>query len=407
MDLSKKILSDPVNRWIFSNAGDGAYLVGGCMRDMLFGIGSKDRDFALAGSAREAATAFAEKYNGTFIELKKDMTYRVVIKGGRSVDFSGIETDIIEDLKRRDYTINAIAWSPRTGMIDPMQGQADLKKRKIRMVSPGNLQSDPLRLLRAYRIAAGLDFKIEETTRKYLKKHSKKVHMSAPERITEELFKLLNHKKAFKYLWLCHEDSVLCNIFNVRKPVLKESLMHIKRFDLLMNRINKKSYQGLNTKKMLINDVSQGLNTTGFMRLALLLINSSVNTAESPKLLRFSNLIKKKITHIKNGYSLIKGRMTGSKLFEILHGSEESAFEMSLILELTRKGNAGRFIKRAGDLIKIKRKPLLTGYEIQDIINTGPGVVIGEIQDKIIERQFLGYVTNKREARTWIISNLT
>lgn len=80
MKISAAILSDPVNKWIFSTAGPQVFLVGGYIRDMLRGIISKDKDFILPGSAENIARETACKFSGTFVTLKPEMTYRVVLK---------------------------------------------------------------------------------------------------------------------------------------------------------------------------------------------------------------------------------------------------------------------------------------------------------------------------------------
>ena len=407
MDLSKKILSDPVNRWVFSGPEAGAFLVGGYVRDMLLNTISKDKDFALTGRTRETALGCSKKFKGTFIELKKDRTYRVVINKKQFIDFSCIDKTILDDLGHRDFTINAMAWSPRTGIIDPFEGRKDLQNMKLRVVDSVNLLEDPLRIIRAYRIAAQLGFELDKNTRKYLKKYAKEIRKPSPERTTEEIFKLLNNDKAVNYLELCNEDRVLGNIFGPTPSKLKEALGLIKDFDRIM--INLAADPDHN--KIIVylrTEVGQGLKTAGFIRLALLLLNSSRNKLDDGlKFLRISRLTRKKITHIMNGDKLSEKRITERKLFEIFSESSECALEMALIMSLKRKRFMSRYINRADEYNKIKEKHLLTGDEIQQIINSGPGRIIGDIQGMIKEREFLGSIKNRRQAMNWIISNLT
>jgi len=407
MDLSNKILSDPVNRWVFSNFDAGAYLVGGYIRDLLLKTTSKDKDFALTGRARETALGCSVKFKGTFIELKEARTYRVVINKVHYFDFSCIDKTILEDLGHRDFTINAMAWSPRTGIIDPFEGRHDLQNMILRVVDSANLLEDPLRIIRAYRIAAQLGFELDNNTRKYLRKYSREISKPSPERITEEIFKLLNNENAIHYLMLCNEDKVLGNIFGSNPSKLNEALAQIKEFDHIMIKIaadpdHKQIAVYLRT------EVSQGLKTAGFIRLALLLLNSSRNKIDKGlKFLRISSLTRKKITHIMNGDRLSEKRITEKKLYEIFSESRESVLEMAVLMSLKRKRIMRKYLDRAENFIKIKERHLLNGDEIQHIINTGPGHIIGEIQNKIHERQFLGYIKNRRQAKAWIISNLT
>ncbi len=97
------------------------------------------------------------------------------------------------DLKERDFNIDAIAWSQERGIIDPYAGRNDIEKRVIKAVRMKNLKDDPVRMLRAYRIAAELGFQIEENTRKYIKHHSKEITRAARERITDEFYTTLNN----------------------------------------------------------------------------------------------------------------------------------------------------------------------------------------------------------------------
>ena len=88
MDISIKILSDPVNNWVFKNAETELYLVGGYLRDILLGRTAYDTDYVLKKGARNAAHCFARKFRVTLIELKEEQTFRVVLRNGRIVDFN-------------------------------------------------------------------------------------------------------------------------------------------------------------------------------------------------------------------------------------------------------------------------------------------------------------------------------
>ncbi|MBI5664063.1 MAG: CCA tRNA nucleotidyltransferase, partial [Nitrospirae bacterium] len=216
MDLANKILSDPINQWLFNHARKDIYLVGGYIRDLLHGGDiSKDKDYILKHNARKIALITSNKFKGTFIELKKDRMFRVALNDGQFLDFSQMQNNVLKDLSKRDFRINAIAWSPVKGLIDPFDGRTDLKNKIIRMISPENLSEDPLRLLRAYRLAAQLGFTIERDTRNYLRKYSSKIKKTASERITQELFKLLMTENASYYIALCEKDKVLHKILNV------------------------------------------------------------------------------------------------------------------------------------------------------------------------------------------------
>ncbi|HEW81831.1 MAG TPA: CCA tRNA nucleotidyltransferase [Nitrospirae bacterium] len=402
MDISEKILSDPINKWVFNNAETEVYLVGGYIRDLLIGRVAYDKDYVLKKNAKQTAVKFAKKFFGTFIELKEEMTYRVALKDGNFIDFNNLEQKIEGDLLHRDYTINAMAWSPETGIIDPTGGISDLGKREIIAVSPDNLQNDPLRVLRAYRIAAQLNLLINSTTRSYLKKYSSTLINSAPERITEELYKLLNSADPLKYLKLCGQDGIFEAIFGLTASNIRVNIDLIAVFDEFIKNSNK-----LNK---LEERISQGLSRLGLIRISLLFLHDkNKNKTHYFRYLSPSNTIKQKIRDIQEASNLYKGRITDSRLYQIYKAAGTSVFEMSLIMSSmrTRSRDRQRFINRAYDYLKINERHLIDGNEIQRVLKINEGARVGIILEKIKERQFMGLFKNKSQARLWIISNFT
>lgn len=182
------------------------YLVGGFLRDALLEHpGALDFDLVSAdpvalGMALQHAVA------GKVICLA-DRVRRVVFsrEGERvQVDISPLHGgSIVEDLRRRDFTINAMAISladepPR--LIDPAGGLRDLRERRIRMSDPRVLAEDPLRLLRSIRLAAQLGFNIDETTAQAIRHQASLLRDVAPERLREELFEILHGSGAGHWL---------------------------------------------------------------------------------------------------------------------------------------------------------------------------------------------------------------
>lgn len=222
-----------------------ACLVGGAVRDALLDRQRDylDLDFVLPELAVEVARKIAECYRAGFVVLdERRRIARVVFKQG-TVDFAQQEGDSLEtDLRRRDFTINAIAYNPhRQELIDPLGGLVDLEQRKLRMVSPGNLKDDPLRLLRAYRQAAQLNFTIEATTRATIRQLAPLLGTIAAERVQNELGHLLvAHPRGNIWLAAAWEDGLL-------KPWLKnttaEKLQQVERIersaDILPDLVNK------------------------------------------------------------------------------------------------------------------------------------------------------------------------
>ena len=172
----------------------GAYLVGGSIRDHLLGKAPVDYDLTVAENPLEFGRRIASKMPGHLVEIGKpgQMIVRV-ISGEMSVDISVIEGKTIsEDLQRRDFSINAMAYELASGkLIDDVGGQRDLAHKVIRMLTPRAFVNDPVRLLRAFRLAAGLEFSIEPATLAAIAQHAGLIRKSAGERIKDELFKLL------------------------------------------------------------------------------------------------------------------------------------------------------------------------------------------------------------------------
>lgn len=410
MDLANNILSEPVNKWVFSHTEKDTFLVGGYIRDQLCGAVSKDKDFVLRTDIRQIALSAARQFKGTFIEFKNKQTCRVAFKAGHSIDFTLLKRSIKRDLSQRDYTINAIAWSPEKGIIDPYDGVSDLNNRLIKMIDPDNLVDDPLRILRAYRLAAQLGFQIEEGTRSLLKKHSNGLKLVASERITEELIKLLMSEHAACYLEMSKRDKVLNEVMTITPHNLSvNTALLCKLEELLLNVNQAKAIKGFKTGilPILKRDIGQGLNSEGLMKLSILLNNARELNGNGYEKLIFSNSIMKRLRGIHNAMSLAQGRITISRLYDMFTEAVDCEFELALLITVMRQKDVDKYLKRAYDFNKFKENRLLNGYEIQRIIKSGPGDVIGRIQGEIQKKRFLGIITKKAEARQYIVSNFT
>jgi len=190
-----------------------AYLVGGSVRDALLGRYKipLDFDFVLPEKAIATAKHFANTYSGGFVVLDPDREIaRVVFERG-TLDLAKQEGVSLEaDLHRRDFTINAIAYNIQSQkLVDPLNGLVDLERGILRMVSAENLSDDPLRLLRAYRQAAQLDFTIEINTRTAIRKRITLLKNVAAERVQAELNYLLTAPQGNKWLSAAIEDGLL------------------------------------------------------------------------------------------------------------------------------------------------------------------------------------------------------
>jgi tRNA nucleotidyltransferase (CCA-adding enzyme) len=192
---------------------ESAYMVGGAVRDALLGRRRDylDLDFIIPEKAVKVARKIASHYKVGFVLLDPHRQIARVVFPDATADFAQQEGDSLEtDLRRRDFTMNAIAYHPHTNqLIDPLQGYADLTQSLIRMVSPANLEDDPLRLLRAYRQAAQLSFTIEPETRSVIKEIAPLLGTVAAERVRVELGYLLNSSAGIPWLTAAWEDGLI------------------------------------------------------------------------------------------------------------------------------------------------------------------------------------------------------
>ncbi len=193
-----------------------AYLVGGAVRDLLMGNTPLDYDIVVDQDPQALADVISRETGAFFFKLGKDR--QMVLRGrlkDHTFDMVRMAGGSIEsDLRLRDFTINAMAVHLGSqSLLDPMQGQRDLASRTIRMVSEQAFPSDPLRLLRAYRFAATLNFEIEIKTESAIKTHSRLIRRPAGERIREELIRLLDAPDAAGYLRKMKDSGLLFDLF--------------------------------------------------------------------------------------------------------------------------------------------------------------------------------------------------
>lgn len=230
-----------------------AYLVGGAVRDALLLREREylDLDFVVFENAIAIARQIAKHYRAGFVVLDKDRQIARVVFDRATVDIALAEGKSQEmDLRRRDFTINAIAYNPHSDeLIDPLEGKLDLARKIVKMVSKSNLEDDPLRLLRAYRQAAQLNFTIEAKTRSTIRDLSTSINTVASERVRSELNYLLKDLNGTDWLvaaiedgllkpWLKHTEARNLALLTTIDPVI-ESLQEIQSFscDIILTKL--------------------------------------------------------------------------------------------------------------------------------------------------------------------------
>ena len=229
------------------DAGFPAYTVGGCVRDALLGITPHDWDICTSALPDQMQQVFKDLHtvetglkHGTLTVVVNHVPYEITtfrVDGEytdhRHPDSVSFVDNIAEDLSRRDFTVNAMAWSPDSGLVDLFGGREDLAAGVIRCVGDPALRfdEDALRILRALRFASVYDFSIDPATDAAARKLAPSLHGVAGERIREELMKLLCGKGVGRIL-RAYPDVLSEIIPEIRPMVGYDQQNHHHSYDL-------------------------------------------------------------------------------------------------------------------------------------------------------------------------------
>ena len=214
------------------NNGHSAYIVGGCVRDSILGRTPHDYDICTSATPSEMLEIFKDKkiiktglQHGTVTvvvngEPYEITTYRIdgIYSDNRRPDTVIFTDKLVEDLRRRDFTINAMAYNDEEGLIDPFNGMEDIKYKKISCVgrAEDRFGEDALRILRAIRFAAQLEFTIMPGTDREIHKQYKNLENISIERINSEFCKIASSDD------FCVELLLYKDVFSLFIPELKD-----------------------------------------------------------------------------------------------------------------------------------------------------------------------------------------
>jgi len=208
-------------------AGFEAYVVGGCVRDLLLGVVPKDWDVTTNAKPQEVQKLFPDSfYENKFgtvgiktesespeLKIVEVTTYRVEEKYSdkRHPDAVRFTAKLEDDLARRDFTINALAMASDGTLTDAFGGIKDLEKKLIRAVGEpqDRFGEDALRMMRAVRLATGLGLTIEQKTFQAIQENAKLIDLIAKERVRDELISLIDSKNAYDGVILLKDSGLL------------------------------------------------------------------------------------------------------------------------------------------------------------------------------------------------------
>ena len=410
-----------------------AYLVGGYLRDLLSDEISPDRDIAIkCDNLAKLTKKIADELNGSFVELDPvNEIYRVVF-GEDYIDFAKLlNNNLDDDIKRRDFTINAIMYDINNEkFVDITGGKKDFEEKIIRTYKISNLSDDPLRTLRAIRFQAKFGFRIDDEIVNFIKENNSLILNVAPERVHQELIKTFEGKFLINALFSMDETGLLDVIFPFFKDIKKipsNSHHHLDLFHHLIEttkniRINKPELK----LAAFIHDLAKPdcwtiEKDTGRHRFIGHDELGAKKVVPFLKKLKFSN---KEIEYI--------SKMVQFHIYPSALMKDENVTERAIIrfirkigddtLDLLELARADRLSARGpavsdemievnlSNLEKLKEKyfeispklkempKLVDGNEIMQILNLKPSPKLKEIIDEIKELQLEGKINNKEEA---------
>lgn len=379
------------------------YLVGGAVRDAILNRQSDylDLDFVLSANAVQVARQLAKLYQAGFVLLDAQRQIARVVFPDATVDFAQqVGASLESDLRRRDFTINAIAYNPHTReFIDPLAGCADLQQRLIRMIAPANLQDDPLRLLRGYRQAAQLGFTIDSDTQTTIRTLAPLLSQIAAERVRVELGYLLNSAEGSHWIGKAVKDGLLTAWFNSATLEKSAQLAAIDAAAVSLTQ----TWSALG--KELCQRVREPLKTTwlGVAKLTCLVAwQPELAEVELMKLTYSRSEIKSVITALKLLPQLQLGQMSLAEQYFFFRaaGSVFSAIAVLAVANHTPKNAIAPLIERylTPDDPVAHPLPLISGKDLMQALQLSPGQQIGELLTAIQLAHIEGKVSTPAQA---------
>jgi putative nucleotidyltransferase with HDIG domain len=227
-----------VVRRLAGERGVRVWPVGGAVRDALLGRPVRDWDFAVDGDALGLARAVADALGGAYFPLDAERgAGRAIVTAAdgtrRELDFAALRGgDLETDLSVRDFTVNALALEGTGALVDPTGGEADLAAGRIRATSERAFRDDPVRLLRAVRVAAELGFEIEPQTAAWIRRDAALLALPAAERVRDEFVRVLALPGAAAHLQQLDELGLLPPVVPELEPLKRVTQSPPHRFDV-------------------------------------------------------------------------------------------------------------------------------------------------------------------------------
>ena len=390
------------------------WLVGGYIRNLLIGKKSKDLDFIIEDPHFRLARRFASEIKANIVSLNPS-SMRVILKEKVIFDFALKKSSSIKsDLIKRDFTINALALELGIShpvpliLIDPDTGLEDLIEKRIKLINKESLDEDPLRMMRAFRLASQLNLTIEKELLSIIREKSPLLKKIPGERIRDELFLILKNICSSKYLKNPSLRSLLKEVFNI--PPQGRNLKRLETIlspGILSEDIYKKVTLHLNKKEGGDRTRRELLKLTSLFFSPLKKVPILAPVAERLKLTNREIKIVKRIEQLYPFlHQIMNNHPSSQSLSRLFLEGKEETVEI-LLLFLVNTFNEENLSKSIDSLLKkfFEKSPLifcppklLKGEEITKLLGIPPGPKISYFLDKIHQAQIIGEVKTKEDA---------
>jgi hypothetical protein len=360
---------------IAKKMGFSVYLVGGPVRDILLGRAFQDVDVVCVGNAVKLAKIFSKKIKGEFIYRRRFPNATVKLSNSAKIDFVSARSevyprnkvglprvrrtkDLLVDLKRRDFTVNAIAVDLNPGtfgnLYDPFNGLLDCQKKILRVLHPNSFKEDPTRIFRAIRFSMELSFQIEEDTKKLLNRDLK-------------FLKALSQQRLWKEIRICLRDG-------------SDVLNYLKKYGVL--RVLGFSYPGQGFLERV--DV-------GSIQFDVSPVNTLILALVEKKPIRGHTFEKNFIKQIKHVREINNKTLRNIEVVHQLFKLED----YSLLYLFAKYPKNSIIIENFFDN-REKLKPELNGDDIKKLgVKESPE--IGRLMNRIIEGRWIGKIADRNE----------
>ena len=451
---------------VIRELGVSAYLCGGTVRDLLLKRQFRDVDVVLSGKVFDAANLFHTKMHAPFFILDRERQVARVVCGKGNWDFTGYRNHTIEgDLRKRDFTINAMAirWEdfyPNRSIdaiVDPYSGLADLKAGKIKTVTSESLADDPLRMLRAYRIHAELEFEIEKEVLEQIESLHASIQTIAGERIREELDRIFSRPASASAWKLLGQTSLFDSAFPEMKAmkgceqggyhhldVWAHSLLTLENFEKLLPSIPEFFPKHANAIHEYLNEIPASSNRIHLLKWAALLHDAGkpqTRELKEPGRWRFHGhdhsgaelaevMLKRLKFARKDGLlisNVIEHHLRPLNLFNIedrqkdhvyrfFRAAGQEAIGVLLVSyaditaargPLSDSARDQEFLKMLQELVTyyyddyypaVSKPELIKGRDLMAKLQMKPGPLMGELLKEIREEQLRGVLSNRKQA---------